>query len=218
MICDLDSSLVFINVGDSRSIMSKNNGSELMICTYDHKPQFFGEMQRVFKAGGQLYRVCNNRRTNETEIYNAFSHKDFLKVDRIPEESGDRIFGPWRVKPGGLSVSRTFGDIEAKIPELGGMKNVVSAEPEIQIIPYSTDIDYVMLGCDGIFDSLTNEEVNAIIWETIEYYRDIKSLNRDNLADCLNDCVNNVLKKSLINQSEDNVTVILIMFRDIVDN
>ncbi len=161
-------------------------------------------------------RVCNNRRTNETELYNAFSHKDFLKIDRIPEESGDRIFGPWRVKPGGLSVSRTFGDIEAKVGELGGLKGVIVSEPEIQVIPYSAELDYVLLACDGIFDSLTNEEVNAVIWETIEYYRDVKGLSKDTVAECLSDCVNNVLKKSLLNSSEDNVTCILIFFKNIV--
>jgi serine/threonine protein phosphatase PrpC len=93
-----------LNVGDSRAILSKKGGQELTICSYDHKPQFFGEMQRILKNGGQLYRVCNNKMTQETEIYYAMSHQEFLQIDRIPEESDERIFGPWRVKPGGLSV------------------------------------------------------------------------------------------------------------------
>lgn len=37
-----------------------------------------------------------------------------------------------RVFPGRLSVSRTFGDIEAKVREYGGIPNVISAEPEIR--------------------------------------------------------------------------------------
>jgi protein phosphatase 2C family protein 2/3 len=32
----------------------------------------------------------------------------------------DLIIGPLRVLPGRLSVSRTFGDVEAKHPKLGG--------------------------------------------------------------------------------------------------
>lgn len=51
-----DRTLIFINIGDSRAILSKNGGRDLSICSYDHKPQFFGEMQRIFKNGGQLYR------------------------------------------------------------------------------------------------------------------------------------------------------------------
>ena len=30
------------------------------------------------------------------------------------------LVGPHRVLPGKLSVSRTFGDVEAKVPDLGG--------------------------------------------------------------------------------------------------
>jgi len=40
--------------------------------------------------------------------------------------------GPQRVYPGRLSVSRTFGDIEAKFRQYGGLPNVISAEPEIR--------------------------------------------------------------------------------------
>lgn len=33
--------------------------------------------------------------------------------------------------PGRLSVSRTFGDIEAKRPKYGGNPNVIISDPEI---------------------------------------------------------------------------------------
>jgi hypothetical protein len=95
---------VFVNVGDSRAIISENGGREVKNCTFDHKPQFFGEMQRILKHKGQLYRVCSNMKTQETEIYYANTHQEFLEIDRIPENGKGRIFGPWRVKPGGLSV------------------------------------------------------------------------------------------------------------------
>lgn len=42
------------------------------------------------------------------------------------------ILGPFRVFPGRLSVSRTFGDIEAKRVKLGGNPKVIIAEPEIK--------------------------------------------------------------------------------------
>lgn len=141
-----------------------------------------------------------------------------MQIDRIPEESEERVFGPWRVKPGGLSVdtfkqvSRTFGDIESKRKEFGGMPGVVTAEPEITIFGHSQDLDYVFLACDGIFDALTNEEVNCMIWETIEYHKQQAS----SFQQCLNDCVNNVLKKAMIQNSEDNVTAILVAFRNLL--
>ena len=95
-------------------------------------------------------------------------------------------------------MSRTFGDIESKIPELGGIPSVVSAEPEITIFPYSNDLDYVFLACDGIFDVMSNEEVNEVIWETVDHYKDKNDGASDLFGLCMNDCVNNVLKKAMI--------------------
>jgi protein phosphatase PTC2/3 len=167
--------------------------------------------------------VCNNKVTHETELYTASNHQVFTQIDKIPEESEERIFGPWRVKPGGLSVdradqvSRTFGDIESKMKDFGGIPGIVVAEPEISVFQHSEDMDYVLLGCDGIFDALTNEEVNSIVWETVNYYKSHRQSLPNAYQMCLNDCVNNVLKKSLIQHSEDNVTVIFIAFRDLFE-
>jgi hypothetical protein len=41
------------------------------------------------------------------------------------------LYGPYRVLPGRLSVSRTFGDIEAKLEKYGGKEGVITAKPEI---------------------------------------------------------------------------------------
>ena len=41
------------------------------------------------------------------------------------------ILGPHRVFPGRLSVCRTFGDVEAKIPQLLGNPKVVISDPDI---------------------------------------------------------------------------------------
>lgn len=57
--------------------------------------------------------------------------------------------------PGRLSVSRTFGDIEAKHPDLGGMERVVVCDPDITYLKNGAlEIDFIILGSDGIFDKL----------------------------------------------------------------
>ncbi len=50
--------------------------------------------------------------------------------------------------PGRLSVSRTFGDLEAKISSLGGNPQVVVAIPEIRSfrIEEGSDCDFIVLG------------------------------------------------------------------------
>jgi serine/threonine protein phosphatase PrpC len=94
---------------------------------------------------------------------------------------------------------------------------VITAEPEITTFNWSPDLDYVFLACDGIFDALTNEEVNAVIWETVAHYKSQKNKNQTAYQACLNDCVNNVLKKALLQHSEDNVTAILVVFRNLFE-
>jgi protein phosphatase 2C family protein 2/3 len=75
------------------------------------------------------------------------------------------LYGPYRVLPGRLSVSRTFGDIEAKQPKFGGKPGVVIAEPEISQFTINENVhDFIVLGCDGIFDRLTSVNVIDSSW------------------------------------------------------
>lgn len=72
--------------------------------------------------------------------------------------------------PGRLSVSRTFGDVEAKEKLLGGIYNVITAEPDIkQFKLQSGEHDFILLGCDGIFDKLSNREVIDLIWSDAKH-------------------------------------------------
>lgn len=74
--------------------------------------------------------------------------------------------GPYRVFPGRLSVCRTFGDCEAKLEHLGGTKGVVCCEPEVtHEVDGSQYLDYVLIGSDGIFDKLKNDQINSIVWD-----------------------------------------------------
>jgi len=80
-----------------------------------------------------------------------------------------KIVGPLRVLPGRLSVSRTFGDAEAKIQSLGGNPLAVIATPEITSFQLSAFThDFLVLGCDGIFDKMTNKDVVDCVWNSVK--------------------------------------------------
>ena len=89
---------------------------------------------------------------------------------KIPDSNGilrDKVLtGPLRVFPGRLSVSRTFGDIEAKIPRLGGNPNVIIAIPDITVTDIDSNCDFFVLACDGIFDKLNNQDTIDCVWQT----------------------------------------------------
>ena len=62
-------------------------------------------------------------------------------------------------------MSRTFGDIEAKRRKYGGNPNVVIASPDIVSFKVEETYDFIVLGCDGIFDKLSSQQVISASWE-----------------------------------------------------
>ena len=73
------------------------------------------------------------------------------------------ILGPVRVLPGRLSVSRTFGDCMAKMEKYGGNPNVIIPDPEIFVTPIDHELDFILIGSDGIFDKISTEETAQIV-------------------------------------------------------
>lgn len=61
-------------------------------------------MRRIFKKGGELYRVCNDLSINRSCVYIASNYNEFKEIDKYPLAGENKILGPWRVKPGGLAV------------------------------------------------------------------------------------------------------------------
>lgn len=71
------------------------------------------ERKRIQEAGGQIYQTATVASSGD------------------PHNLPEIIIGPIRVFPGRLSVSRTFGDTEAKITSKGGNPDVVVWTPDI---------------------------------------------------------------------------------------
>jgi len=61
-------------------------------------------MRRVFESGGTLYRVCSNPHKRLTEVFHASSIDEFYNLEKDQFSDTNLILGPWRIKPGGLSV------------------------------------------------------------------------------------------------------------------
>ena len=172
---------IIANVGDSRCVIIKNE--KVDFTTTDHKPNTEEERERITKAGGRIYQTAR--------LFPLY-------------QNGKEIDIPWRVSPGGLSVSRTFGDIEAKEEKYGGMKNVVVALPDITEYELSEDINFIVLGCDGIFDVLSNEDL-------IECSKiAIREKKNKKVNELCGEIVGNIIKASLAKDSFDNVSCVVI--------
>ena len=132
-------------------------------------------------------------------------------VRRFGVETQQLVLGPHRVYPGRLSVSRTFGDIEAKRQKYGGNPKVVIATPDIKCFKVEDNYDFIVLGCDGIFDKLNNMQVIQAAWESSrKNYKD----RGQSIHSVCGLSVEKVMKASVLEKTADNITVVVIAFKN----
>ena len=193
----VDNKIYIANVGDSRAVLSLNCGNEYLIVTEDHKPSNEKEKARIIEKGGQVYQTQTPITGAENEALN-----------------GQILLGPYRVLPGRLSVSRTIGDIEAKGIQFGGNPNVIIPYPDIYCYDLEKDnIDFLLLGCDGIYDQISSEEILDCAWMIF------KNKEMDyNLHQKCGIIVDFILKASMARKSFDNITCVIIALKDNFDN
>ena len=79
-----------INLGDSRALLSSDDGKKFFQLSRDHKPNDVIEKKRIYKAGGSIYRANIQQKTENSMGLNA---KEVL------------VNLPYRIYPGRLSVS-----------------------------------------------------------------------------------------------------------------
>ena len=70
--------------------------------------------------------------------------------------------------PGRLSVSRTFGDPEAKLAFRGGSRSVVISEPQIKEFKIQKNHDFIILASDGVYDKMSNSDIAKCVWESCD--------------------------------------------------
>ena len=182
--------LIIANIGDSRLILVKNK--KIFFTTIDHKPINLSEKKRIKKAGGYIY---------QSEI-------------NVPIfQNGKRIELPWRVFPGGLSVSRTIGDIEVKNEKYRGKSGVVISKPDIWEFNLNEEFNFLVIGCDGIFDVLSNNEILECYNTVYKIYKN----NKKGVNDFCGDFASMIIKSALAKDSFDNVSVVVVLFNNLDD-
>lgn len=164
-------------------IIKNRNGGQTKQITKDHKPEEPSEKERIINAGGKIYQTSARSHNNE-----------------------GIIIGPHRVFPGRLSVSRTFGDPEAKLVKYGGNPNVVISCPEIFSFRITNSYDFIALGCDGIFDKLSSQDTVRCAWNTLHCEK------TDTIHSQCAIAVDSIIKNALYRRSLDNVTSVIIGF------
>ena len=193
------------NIGDSRAIMSLNNGAKVKQLSIDHKPNNLKEFERITKNGGKVYidediKEDENGKLDESKLNFITEKSDFNKYKSEKEV----IF---RHFPSHLAVVRSIGDIKVKMPEYGALKGNIIPTPEVFVYDYSPSYDFMVMGCDGIFDDLSNEEIIGAAWHVFKNKAKEKNYDLNLLTE---DSCDMIIKYAMDVMSSDNLSCIVI--------
>jgi serine/threonine protein phosphatase PrpC len=93
----------------------------------------------------------------------------------------------------------------------GGNPKVVIATPDIKCFKIEDNYDFIVLGCDGIFDKLNNMQVIQAAWESSrKNYKD----RGQSIHSVCGLSVEKVMKASVLEKTADNITVVVIAFKN----
>ena len=176
--------LVVANIGDSRAVVCRSGRA--LDASIDHKPGRREERARIEALGGRV----------------GITEEDAFRATPRPCPclwacvSAGR---PLRVFPGGLSVSRTIGDISMKChPSSPGL---VSSEPELWEARLTRLDEFLLLACDGVWDVMNSQQavdcVRANLFRT-----------NNNAEEAAKHLANEAFRKG----STDNISVVVVTF------
>jgi serine/threonine protein phosphatase PrpC len=115
-----------------------------------------GKILTVANAGDSRAVLC---RANGVVLPLSYDHKpqQDREMTRITRSGGFvNHFG--RVN-GNLNLSRSIGDLKYKqVPGIPPADQMITAEPDVIQVALQDDDEFIILGCDGIWDCLSNED------------------------------------------------------------
>jgi len=107
-------------------------------------------------------------------------------------KSGGKVIGG-RLQ-GKLGVSRAFGNYEFK-----AAKYLVS-DPEIKEVTLESDAHFLVIGCDGLYEKFSNDEIVSFIKQKIS-------------SKPLEGVIQQLVEEALDRGTEDNITVMVVKFK-----
>ena len=137
-------------------------------------------------------------------------HKPEMDSEKTRIYKADGWISDGRVK-GNLNLTRGFGDLEYKQNKnLKPEDQMITANPDINVVDFSEDMDFVIIGCDGIWDCLTNQEACDFVSKRLKENKDIK------ISKIIEEMMDNIVATDLYNETGvgcDNMTCIVIVFK-----
>jgi serine/threonine protein phosphatase PrpC len=138
-------------------------GCTATVCLIDDKKAYFanaGDSRVVVSKNGVAYAMT-------------VDHKPDLDEERTRIYKADGWVSDGRVK-GNLNLSRSLGDMEYKQnKKIQPEDQMITAFPEVTTSNLQ-DVDFIFLGCDGVYDCLSNQEIVDFITSRLKKNPNIK--------------------------------------------
>lgn len=145
---------------------------------------------------------------NKTMVELSTDHKPDMESEKQRITKAGGMVEDGRVE-GNLNLSRALGDLQYKGNKaLKPEEQMISAEPEIKTLTMDTTFDFVVMGCDGIYESKTSHEMISFFNKELETNKGDIKLCIEKLLDT--SCSTDYMKTEGLGC--DNMTCIVIKF------
>lgn len=120
-------------------------------------------------------------------------HKPYNPLEKERIESAGGSVSLQRIN-GSLAVSRALGDFSYKGAEnRTPSQQMVSPEPEVCVVERSPADEFLVLACDGVWDTISNEELCAFIHNRLRVCTDLRDVCTQVIDLCLYKVRSNVI-------------------------
>jgi len=148
------------------------DGSELVVANC-------GDSRAFLYQGGQTIVLTRDHVPTDNE-----------ERARIIKAGGSVLGGRLQGK---LGVSRAFGNYEFK------ESHYLSSEPEINQITLTPEAEFLVLGCDGLYEQFSNEEI-------------VKFIKNGLTTHSLEEVIQELVVEAIDRGAEDNITIMVVKF------
>jgi len=149
------------------------DGSDLIVANC-------GDSRALLYQGGRIIPLTRDHKPEDNE-----------EKQRITKLGGSVIGGRLQGK---LGVSRAFGNSEFK------EARYLVSDPEIKEVTVECDAQFLVLGCDGLYEKFSNDEIVCFIKNKMS-------------SKPLEEVIQELVEEAIDRGTEDNITVIVVKFK-----
>lgn len=143
-----------------------------------------------------------------TVIPMSVDHKPDQEIEKSRIQKAGGYVSEGRVNDN-LNLSRAIGDLEyKKNPSLKPEQQIISAFPDVTVKPIDKSFNFVLIGCDGIWETLSAKDICTLIEARLSSNPNVK------LSSVVEDLLDKLIaKETMEGVGCDNMSAVLIQFK-----